>query len=1274
MLEGLATWFLNNYLGKYLENLNTDQLSIALLQGEVELENVPLRRDALRFVDTAIDVRSGLVGRIKLKIPVSRLRSEPWSIVMEKVYIVVGPQRFEDYDEAKDDDLSLEIKFAALEGIESEWRALHDVQKSGSYYPSYSSWMAYGTSFIGTIIENLQVQIRDVHIRYEDDVTFPSRPFACGFSIESLTAHSCDQNWTPKFVYREQGETMAYKVVELQNMAAYLNTDAEIFGGLAIIELKEKMAIFPGKYSTNEFILSPVSASATIKRNCSERPLNSRKTPRLICDLQLNIIPLEISDRQYQCAMSGARTVHQLNKNRRYWRWRPLCGVHGNAVVWWQYAITCYLEEIRRKEDNKKLSAVLQKCRENVEYVTAFKRYLDNPMALDLESKECKNAQDVSRSYEELKILRELAIFYLKRERSEIGNVKSNSQEFSQSSDDDLDTKSSNGALNTHQTKPAQSLLQRWFPLWGGWYSTTDTEDNNVENAQPSLDVDKHDETGEANKTLLEGEIMDALADEANIVPYKDVIFAQLGFSLKRGTIQLYSKKSFSDRTSSRRLLFEYEFTDTKVECETRPRLKSFKFNLSLGGMYLRDKITPDSVFQTLISPQNVQGAPLYPRHRHFSASRGGGPGIPNIAKSLSNFLTMPRPVDVTVSSEEPLFYLNYERRPITNTAGIPVDFRLHLRSQPLNVVYNPTVVECVTNFFTIPEDLNDFGIERIERGLERKLEEAKERTKEEFKKNINSILEGEPQRDHKVWDIAFELSAPQILIPEHFIDKEAMIMVIDFGKLHLRNDGNELLAKKLSSTYGSNNVKPTVSNNQSSGNLQKYFSGMYPGTKVEDDEDSDDEEFCTPASSPTTPLTIVSPPPENEAENVDEISEANIKRKLYDRYTITLSDMQVIVGRVKDNWKHAHVKGNSPLHILDKFSIALNFERRVVNTNDPNLPSIVVAGTLPKLIVHINEDKVHTLERMTKLLIGDMEEQYHAPNQTSASCQTDADLFVSSDEFIEEDTRLQEQIGENNDQDFFSKWEPKPDVDASSKLLLLYFCVTDMSVELQSQGKSVAELQVTGVKASFTRRPYDTNIAMSVHSLLLVDAMQTFGPNFELLVASHRHVSVDSVSGSLRGSEPASPITPGSPNLYQQATEGGIMEDMMAPLEISKALASLQTDRRIARELQVRGHSPRAFSGEGESNMSSTPIEPLSTEKQLYKGRLSGPQCQSGVLSPNSPLNRCPAPSAGAISPMPVDILDPHALISIDVMIVSPNCPSFNAASLDINTSGIYC
>ena len=34
MLEGLAAWVLNTYVGEYVENLNTDQLSIGLLSGK----------------------------------------------------------------------------------------------------------------------------------------------------------------------------------------------------------------------------------------------------------------------------------------------------------------------------------------------------------------------------------------------------------------------------------------------------------------------------------------------------------------------------------------------------------------------------------------------------------------------------------------------------------------------------------------------------------------------------------------------------------------------------------------------------------------------------------------------------------------------------------------------------------------------------------------------------------------------------------------------------------------------------------------------------------------------------------------------------------------------------------------------------------------------------------------------------------------------------------------------------------------------------------------
>ena len=34
---------------------------------------------------------AGYIGRIKLQIPVSRLKSQPWVISIEKLYLVAGP-------------------------------------------------------------------------------------------------------------------------------------------------------------------------------------------------------------------------------------------------------------------------------------------------------------------------------------------------------------------------------------------------------------------------------------------------------------------------------------------------------------------------------------------------------------------------------------------------------------------------------------------------------------------------------------------------------------------------------------------------------------------------------------------------------------------------------------------------------------------------------------------------------------------------------------------------------------------------------------------------------------------------------------------------------------------------------------------------------------------------------------------------------------------------------------------------------------------------------
>lgn len=116
MLERLVAWFCNNYLGRYLENLNTDQLSVALLQGlsypvskklvqrsfnlflliftigEVELENVPLKRDILDQLGLPLEIHVGFIGKICFQIPLRKIRSEPWVISFEQLYLVAGPK------------------------------------------------------------------------------------------------------------------------------------------------------------------------------------------------------------------------------------------------------------------------------------------------------------------------------------------------------------------------------------------------------------------------------------------------------------------------------------------------------------------------------------------------------------------------------------------------------------------------------------------------------------------------------------------------------------------------------------------------------------------------------------------------------------------------------------------------------------------------------------------------------------------------------------------------------------------------------------------------------------------------------------------------------------------------------------------------------------------------------------------------------------------------------------------------------------------------------
>jgi vacuolar protein sorting-associated protein 13A/C len=50
------------------------------------------------------------------------------------------------------------------------------------------------------VINNLQFTIKNIHIRYEDNISDPGHPFAVGVTLKELSGLSTDDEWQPKFI------------------------------------------------------------------------------------------------------------------------------------------------------------------------------------------------------------------------------------------------------------------------------------------------------------------------------------------------------------------------------------------------------------------------------------------------------------------------------------------------------------------------------------------------------------------------------------------------------------------------------------------------------------------------------------------------------------------------------------------------------------------------------------------------------------------------------------------------------------------------------------------------------------------------------------------------------------------------------------------------------------------------------------------------------------------------------------------------------------------
>ncbi|KAL9987727.1 hypothetical protein ACROYT_G002078, partial [Oculina patagonica] len=354
VFESYVVELLNKYAGQYLENLDTSQLRLGIWGGDAQLENLILKESALDDLDLPVKVLRGHLGKLVLKIPWKNLYSEPVVAEVEGLYLLVRPNTDVKYNAEKEEKAKQEKKQRQLDAVELARQLEEEKKKNAPQKDDKSD--GFVEKLAMQIVKNLQISVRNIHIRYEDSVTNPSAPFSIGVTLENLSAQSTDEKWIPSIV--GTSVTLVHKLVKLDSLALYWNTKDDI-GKLPsqedwVNQAKGGIAIRTAQYYSPpdyKYILQPISATTKVKMNI--KPGSDLSIPKIFLSLVLQEISLVLMRQQYHDVMKLLESFERMATNSMFRKYKPNVPLHGHATQWWNYAITSILEEdVRRRLRN----------------------------------------------------------------------------------------------------------------------------------------------------------------------------------------------------------------------------------------------------------------------------------------------------------------------------------------------------------------------------------------------------------------------------------------------------------------------------------------------------------------------------------------------------------------------------------------------------------------------------------------------------------------------------------------------------------------------------------------------------------------------------------------------------------------------------------------------------------------------------------------------------------------------------------------------------------
>ncbi|XP_077862759.1 intermembrane lipid transfer protein VPS13A-like [Saccoglossus kowalevskii] len=392
VFESIITDLMNKYLGDFVENLDKSQLKLSIWGGDIVLQNLDLKESALDDLDLPIKVKSGHLGKLTLKIPWKSLYSSPVVANIDGLYVLAVPNIDIKYDAEKDAKQKEEKKQKELEKVEQAKELARQKEKGKSKEQkadSFAEKMAF------QIVKNLQVQISNIHVRYEDKYTNPESPFAVGATLHDLSFQTCDANWKKCLI--DSASNMIFKLIELDCLALYWNTNSRLYSDLPRSQLqnvlKGGIAAREKNIPPYDYMIKPISMKSQLRIN--PKPASDLETPKVYFNLILEEIAVSFSKKQFRDTMEMLESFERMSRNEPYRKYRPSVPLKGHAKEWWHYAQSSILEETVKRRTSMWSWSSMSKHRElGKQYKEVWKEKLKT-------KKPTKKLLDTINSYEQ---------------------------------------------------------------------------------------------------------------------------------------------------------------------------------------------------------------------------------------------------------------------------------------------------------------------------------------------------------------------------------------------------------------------------------------------------------------------------------------------------------------------------------------------------------------------------------------------------------------------------------------------------------------------------------------------------------------------------------------------------------------------------------------------------------------------------------------------------------------------------------------------------------